>query len=404
MAFKGSVFHWISWLRSGIRFGQAKRSWRSYRMPGDQDCDQAVLMIGGLSSNAATTNRTLAQQLHRGHVHTWSRNLFGHTGLFSDFSRSRWWNWIADGVIALRKLVQRNKKRDILLVGHSTGGLVVLALLILHALAPRKLIKGEDLVSLRGVLIFPPFRLRRSLDTKLLWIVAVLYYLVCPAAFLLIAFSGKWMWPMSLMGYLCHLYFVPKIYVPSGDQRAAQATKKRSRVVLSESVLLVLASIYFVAAPPLIALFAQFAPTRLAVLLLAAFIVTLILPLLIIPRSPVELAMPPDCQTGDCPIRHVGYRWLPVITVANLVIFQFAIKYFLKYCRDPLLIIEGGQDQVVVVDPRFVSRLQTAVTKVHLASHPHSDLSWQQQIDLAEVIFDWLENSAKRPANSAASG
>lgn len=403
MAFKGSIYHWLSWLRSGVRFGETKRNWRSFRLSGQEESDHAVLMIGGLSSNAATTNRTLAQHLHRGRVLTWSRNLFGHTGLFSDFSRSRMWNWIADGVIALRKLALRHKKKEIVLVGHSTGGLVALAILILHSLTPRWLLNGADEVNLRAALIFPPFKLQRKLDSKLLWIVAVFYYLVCPMAFLLLAFTGPWMWPLSAFGFVSHLYLVPKIYVPSGDQRASQAEKKRSRMILSESVLLAMLSLYFVSAPPLIALHAEIYRSQFSIVLFALFICTLFLPLLMMPRSPVEVAIPPDCQNGLCPTRHVGYRWLPVITVANLVIFQFVLKFFLRYCRDPILLIEGGQDKVVIVDESYVKRLGENVQRVKLPDFPHSDLSWQQQSKLASIIVDWIESSSKREADESSS-
>ncbi len=403
MAFKGSIYHWLSWLRSGVRFGETKRNWRSFRLSGDDNCDQAVLMIGGLSSNAATTNRTLAQHLHRGRVLTWSRNLFGHTGLFSDFSRSRMWNWIADGVIALRKLVVRHKKKEIVLVGHSTGGLVALAILILRSIAPRWLLERSDEVKLRAVLIFPPFKLQRKLDSRLLWIVAVLYYLVCPLAFLLLALAGPWMWPLSAFGFLSHLYLVPKIYVPSGDQRVMEGEKKRRRMILSDSILLALLSLYFVAAPPLIALHAEIYRSQLSVVLFALFICTLFLPLWMMPRSPVEVAIPPDCQTGLCPTRHVGYRWLPVITVANLVIFQFVLKFFLRFCRDPVLLIEGGQDKVVIVEESYVKRLGVNVQRVKLSDFPHSDLSWQQQSQLASIIVDWLENSSKREVDESSS-
>lgn len=395
MAFKGSIVHWVSWLRSGIRFGETKRSWRSYRIAGEETSDQAILMIGGLSSNAATTNRTLAQTLHRDRVMTWSRNLFGHTGLFSDFSRSRFWNWIADGIIAMRKLIHRHKRSDLVLVGHSTGSLVVLAILILRQLLPRWLLKTDQATQIRGVLIFPPFRLQRRLDTRLLWTVAVLYYIICPAAFALLAISGPWMWPISLVAYLLHLYLVPKIYVPSGDQRAEQPDSKRRRAILSESVLLAVLCIYFVAAPPLIAIAAQLISGIAPLIVFGGFIVTLVVPLLMIPQSPVEMAVTADCRDEVCQKRHVGYRWLPVITVANLVIFQFVIKFFLRFCSDPILLIEGGQDKVVVVDESYVSRLGENVKRVYLADFPHSDLSWQQQTDLAGIIVDWLENSSK---------
>jgi pimeloyl-ACP methyl ester carboxylesterase len=403
MTFSRLTLRIASLLRSGLRYGESKRSWKSFRQPGSKESTQAILMIGGLSSNAASTNRTLAKELSHGEVVTWSRNLYGHTGRYSDFSRSRLWHWIADGLLALRKLATRSKKNDAVLIGHSTGGLVVLAIIILHGLFPRRLKRKLQNVRLRGVLIFPPFRLQRRLDAWLLWIVAIMYYLLCPMAFLLLAFSGPWMWTLSLLAYASHVYFVPKISVPSGDERARQPEKKRKWAIVSESVFLAGICIYFVFAPPLIALFAGIFPGPVAIGAFALFIVTLSAPIFLIPRNVDVAAMDtadPSCHGGAIPELHVslehrlrhhlGYRWLPVITVANLQILQFILRRFLRYCHSPILLIEGGQDKVVVVEPEWIKALGTNVDFIRLENFPHSDLTPQQQTELAKIIRNWL--------------
>jgi pimeloyl-ACP methyl ester carboxylesterase len=389
MAFSKLIVRLYSLLRSGLRFGQTKRSWRSYRRSGSQSSTRGILLIGGLSSNAASTNRTLADKLSTGGSLLWSRNLHGHTGTFSDFSRSRLWNWIADALISLRKTYQRFGKRDLVLVGHSTGGLVVLAALIFSHLFPKRVVDDPS-VKLRGVLIFPPFGLQSRLDSRLLWTVAIMYYLICPAAFLILAFSGPWMWLLSLLAYFCHLYFVPKISVPSGDERVRQPKIKRRWAIVSESVFLALVCIYFVFAPPLIALFARLAPGIWAFAAFGLFIVTLGAPLFMIPRNATDAANGAEPSETIGSRHHVGYRWLPVITVANLLILQFVLQFLLRFCKRPTLVLEGGKDKVVIVKRNWIEAMKPHVELIELPEYPHSDLSQQQQVELAEVILAWL--------------
>ena len=159
----------------------------------------------------------------------------------------------------LRKLTYRHHKQDIVLVGHSAGGLVVAwpSVQLFPESSP-----WRQSIQLRGVLIFPPFRLKRRHDTILLSMVALLYYLVCPAAFLLLALSGPWMWPLSVLAFLLHILFVPQISVPSGEERARQEADGQRWIDMPEGVLLSLACIYFVITPPLIALGAGVFPGR----------------------------------------------------------------------------------------------------------------------------------------------
>lgn len=404
MALQRLILQLSTLLRSGLRYGESKRTWKSFRQPGSVDSDQAMLVIGGLSSNGASVNRTLARELSRGEVLTLSRNLYGHTGRFSDFSRSRVWHWIADALISLRKLVSRFRKNDLVLIGHSTGGLVILAILILFRIAPRWLMRGINNaqgITLRGVLIFPPFSLKRRLDARLLWIVAIMYYLVCPAAFLLLAFSGPWMWPLSLLAYACHVYFVPKISVPSGDERARQPEKKRKWAVVSESLFLASLCIYFVSAPPLIAVLAHVGPSLWAITAFWIFIASLIAPIFLIPRKTPDVALESE-HADSCDLRdHLGYRWLPVITVANLQVLQFVLQYLLRFCQSRLLVIEGGKDEVVVVERTWIEALGAHAELLHLADFPHSDLNRQQQTELASIIRNWIVDSCPEKSRLA---
>jgi pimeloyl-ACP methyl ester carboxylesterase len=387
------IVRWLIRLRHSLRYGGSKRTWKSYFLPGQIESDQAFLLIGGLSSNATTTNRYLAQKLHQFGVLTWSRNLPGHTGRFYDFSRSRFWHWVADCVFSIRKLVNRFKKRDLILVGHSTGGLVVLAVLILKNLFPAWLVgQREADVNFRGVLIFPPFQLQRRRDAQLLWVVAILYYIVCPLSFLYIGLMEPGMWALAIIGFVFHIRLVPKIYVPSGDQRARQSTPSRINSLISESVLLALMSIYFVSGPPLLALLGS---GWVSVIAFSLFMLTLLIPLIIIPKNvadPTSTAGPQELTKSDDSTsngEHMGFRWLPVITVSNLMILQFVLKRFLRYCKSPLLVMQGGNDRVVVVSPTWIKALQPNVQFMLLRHFPHSDLSPEQQAELARIIHAW---------------
>jgi hypothetical protein len=195
---------------------------------------------------------------------------------------------------------------------------------------------------------------------------------------------------MSLLAYLCHVYFVPKISVPSGDERARQPERKRKWAIVSESVFLAMLCIYFVFAPPFIALFAELFPGPWAIAAFGIFIVTLVAPLFLIPRKLSDVAVESEQKDSGSVRHHLGYRWLPVITVANLLVFQFILRFFLSCCRSPVLLMEGGQDQVVVVEPSWIKAIGSNVKLIHLADFPHSDLTPQQQIDLAKIIRNWL--------------
>jgi len=185
----------------------------------------------------------------------------------------------------------------------------------------------DQTVRIRAVLIFPPFRLKRKRDARLLGLVAILYYVISPAAFILLALSGPWMWPLSLLAFLCHILFVPQIWVPNGDERASAAAapvarrsgERRRWIEMPEGLVLALACIYFVAAPPLIALGGKLMPGVWINGVFALFIATLLIPLFLIPR---EFESKPAIGGG----RSSGYRWLPVITAANMLLLQQLLR------------------------------------------------------------------------------
>lgn len=382
----------VEWLTGYLRFGGPKDSvWRPYHQFGSAKCSTAFLVIGGLSSNGAMANRLLSRSLHRAwkEAHTWSRNLSGHTGRFFDYSNSRFWHWLTDGFSALKKLIDRYGKDNIVLIGHSTGGLVVLALAIFFSLMPKWIVPADRKVSVRTVLLFPAFRLKRRRDAVLLTLVGILYYVLCPLAFVLLAMSGPWMWPMSLLAFLLHITLVPQISVPSGEERARQEGVGTRWYDVPEGVLLGLACIYFVVAPPLIALVAGALPGALVQTMFAVFILTLLTPMFLIPRE-VE---PRSFRVAS---RQPGFQWMPCITVANLIILQYLMRPLLRFVRCPVLVLIGGRDEVVEVPPTWVAAIGGGQVQTRtLPEYPHSGFNVQQQAELADIILKWCDESAE---------
>jgi pimeloyl-ACP methyl ester carboxylesterase len=379
----------FEWLLGYLRFGIQKDSvWRPYHQVGSNKCSTAFLLLGGLSSNGALANRQLARTLHRkrSEAHTWSRNLSGHTGRFVDYSSSRFWHWISDGAKTLRKLIDRHHKDNIILIGHSTGGLVVLSLAILYDLFPKRFSSSDRRVRLRSVLIFPAFRLKRKRDTVLLSIVGLLYYFICPVAFLILAFSGPWMWPLSLLAFLLHIILVPQISVPSGEERARQVATGQRWLDVPEGVLLSLACIYFVAAPPLIAIVAGIFPGSLANTVFAVFILTLLTPIFLMPRDE-------EPKSPKFAAKLSSYQWMPIITVTNLIILQMLLRPLLHLVRCPVLVLIAEQDQVVEVRASWIQAMKNSPVQTELlAGFPHSGLENAQQIRLADAILQWSED------------
>lgn len=378
----------IEWLLGYLRFGLPKDSvWRPYHQVGSSNCPTAFLLLGGLSSNGAMSNRQLARTIHRkrNNAHTWSRNLSGHTGRFEDYSSSRFWHWVTEGAITLKKLIHRYQKDNIILIGHSTGGLVVLALAIMLSLFPNRIAPANRQISIRGVLLFPAFRLKRKRDTMLLFMVGLLYYAICPMAFLMLAFSGPWMWPLSLLAFLLHILLVPQISVPSGEERARQEATGQRWFDVPEGVLLSLACIYFVAAPPVIAVMSGLFPGSFAHTAFAFFILTLLTPMFLIPKD----VTPKSHKTAA---RQAGYQWMPIITVANLVILQLLIRPFLHLVRCPVLVLIAEKDQVVEVLPSWIDAMKNSQVQTRLMpGYPHSGLESAQQIEVADIILQWTE-------------
>lgn len=286
---------------------------------------------------------------------------------------------------SIHKLIHRYHKEDLVLIGHSTGGLVVLALALIYRAFRNRLVPPGKQVRLRCVLIFPAFRLKRKRDAFLLQIVALLYYIVCPAAFILLALSGPWMWPMSILAFALHVLFVPQISVPSGEERARQEASGRRWFDLPEGVLLAVICIYFVAAPPLIALLAGVLPGTLAQAVFALFILTLLTPIFLMPRE-FELTKVKEMA------RIPSYQWLPVITAANLIILQNLLRPLLGWIQCPVLILEAEHDEVVAIPPSWLHALgHENVRKHFLYGYPHSGFSSQQQVVMADIIVRWCK-------------
>jgi pimeloyl-ACP methyl ester carboxylesterase len=160
---------------------------------------------------------------------------------------------------------------------------------------------------------------------------------------------------------------------------------------MPEGLVLALACIYFVAAPPLIALGGKLLPGVWLNGVFALFIATLLIPLFLIPR---EFESKPAVGAG----RPSGYRWLPVITAANMLLLQQLLRPFLGWIRCPLLVLEGELDHVVRIDPSWLRAFGSAeLTTELLPGFPHSSLSRSQQEALAHRIVEWCQSGSAAP-------
>ena len=101
--------------------------------------------------------------------------------------------------------------------------------------------------------------------------------------------------------------------------------------------------------------------------------------------------------------RQIGYEWLPIITVANLVILQWILRPLLRLVRCPILILEGELDKVVTVDPTWTRALGSSNVETALMhGYQHSGCSRGQQVELANLIIDWCRRGNTSRCTAAA--
>ncbi|HMO18159.1 MAG TPA: alpha/beta fold hydrolase [Oligoflexia bacterium] len=377
----------FAWLFGVLRFGREiqPKNWNSTILAGSDKSDSGIIIFGGLSANATQSLVQVARLFYKkysGTVHVWCLNLSGHNGKFFDFTQSRMWHWIYEGYAKLFKMIKVLGKSDIVLVGHSTGGLVVLCLLLVFKIRKAFSPEKNRNIRIRAALIFPAFRLKSRVDESMLLIAAILYYIMCPAVFLYLAFSSFKFMILAGVALFLHFMLVPRIWIPSGDN-SNQIARKPSWM-LSEVVLLSILCLGFLIMPVFIVGINYFSPDY-SQTALALFIMSLICTPFLIKQKKV---------TEGKSESKSGYDYLPIVTTANLILLQLVIRPFLGLIDSEILILESDADKVVKVTPWCFNSLdkRSKVTSVKLTSVPHSQWERDHQVEVFDHISGWLDD------------
>ena len=211
--------------------------WIGKPLLSSNDTSTAVIWLAGLSSNghrrSSSAINALFEQLH-GNYSIYSRNLWGHSGRYEDFRRSRMWHWVSDMKQFSRELLSSGRHSQLVYVADSTAALVV-------AVTARWLLRNHGEDSLLGIVyIVPAWRLKSRKNETLLALALTFYYVLAPAMLFLVAWRIHWLWPLSLACWVITLLVFPKIWVPNGDAFAA-----RQRFGSKWSELLTVGSCFF---------------------------------------------------------------------------------------------------------------------------------------------------------------
>jgi pimeloyl-ACP methyl ester carboxylesterase len=439
-----------SWLRTRLRTvfhagKAAPRSWNNLHLVGNGQQVPGVISYSGLTANGAISQRRSAKQLHRhfhGQYDVWQRNLFGHTGRYGDFRRSRMWDWIADGCRVISDMLDRNRSTRIFLIGESTGALVVIVAAALFGLFRRLRrfrILQRPLVSkavarccsscflaryfprtkqllrlfraagksadIGGVvLLVPAFRLSSRRNEVLLLSTLLLYYVLAPLGQLATGFVQPSLWPALLFNQLLIWIVFPRIWVPSGNAFVAVHQPPPGR----NTELLLAGSCFFIGLYPAVSTLVCLCWNRHALLSLQMlFSVALLLPLVVIPRGrngnggkngnghERKAKGGDDSETADS----TGYFWLPVVTTATLFPLQWLALWAVRRLDCPLLFIFAAKDEVIdnLTGARCFGRLSTAdKTEIWLDGHLHTDWSQTQRDAYVAELCRWLEPRLSR--------
>lgn len=382
---------WLINLFSFLKFGTEiqPRNWNNLFLSGSDTSDTGIIMFGGLSANASHSLIKIARSLYKyygSRNNVWSLNLSGHTGKYRDFTKSRFWFWILDAKSKLNMLSVRFKKKNAILIGHSTGGLVVLALILLNQIQVKvKKIQNnnyESKINLKAILLFPAFRLKSRKDEILLLVVAIMYYAVCPMTFVYLATKSISLFIFSCIAIFLHYKLVPRIWIPSGENRVQ--TRKKPWFKVSELVLLSGMCIFFITMP-LVVLISQAIIPNYSQTIFGVFIFLLLSSIFMIPQRDTE----DKCKTES----KRGYDYLPLVATSNLILLQILLRPFLTFAESPILIIESSADTVVDIRKSWIRDLSRKSNLVFVTLHkiPHSQWGTMEQSEIANIIVRWIE-------------
>ena len=394
----------------------ASSVWKNLHQVGVEGEHPTFLTYSGLTANGARTQRRASKSLYRvlgSRFHVWHRNLFGHTGRYQDFRRSRMWDWIADACRVVNYALNRDKQAKFFLIGESTGALVVTVLAYLYQIMKRvngsrtaKFLcesrmfekwfprlhrvamlsqKATNENEIRGlIVVVPAFRLCSRRDEFLLLSCLVMYYLLIPIGLAV----GVWVEPRAFVAAVISLLLVrsvfPRIWVPTGD---AMAENMLSAVQLYSLV----GVCFYIGMYPLLTVIVW----------------------LTIPRSSVEglyylyaLSLLPHCayavwsekmsRQSRSPMAPIGgYFWLPVVTTATMILLQWIGRFCMSRLECPVLFVYGGKDAVVcnVSGKRCFDRCPSQdKAQLTLESHPHSAWTQGEQDEWVTRLTAWVRD------------
>ncbi len=372
--------------------------WHNMHLVGDTSSNVAFLCFAGLAANGVVSLKKIARELYRRFdrkVDFWQRNLWGHTGRYGEFRRSRMWRWTLDAVLALRTLLARPNNKHIYLLGHSTGALVAVVTAWLYQNAPRWIFAERNSSrKVNLILIAPAFRLRSRRNTYLLSMILVLYYFICPIVFIAIPFTFHTLWDLVLLTAILFFILLPRVRIPTrSNPEFCDRAEKRS--IWSECdvdcVRAFALVVHLAVFPTLILLLALFLPIDVIRPMLWFFVGTIVSALFYLPRGNVLDA---DWEDEEERSERPAYHWLPVVTAATLIPLQWLSAHVATRIRQPMLVMLLSSDKVV--DNSYTSGLFEQIiasdkTILTLNSLPHSDLGQDAQLEIVQVIDTWLQ-------------
>jgi pimeloyl-ACP methyl ester carboxylesterase len=378
------------WVFSILRFGSEARSksWNSRRLSGSDNSDSGVIIFGGLTLNTSKAFALIARLFYRDSNSTrdvWCVNMSGHTGRLKDLTKANLWHWIKDANNVLFKMSDASNKKDVLLMGHSTSGLTLLALLVLSEIRKLLGLDKDRQLNLKAALLFPAFRLQSRFNEIMLLVVALLYYFLCPLIFIYLGTTSLKILPLAIPATILHFVLVPRIWIPYGDSRTPKWKKRRW--IVSELILLSALCIFFVTMPVVIILIHRVQPAYSSTVM-GLFIISLLSILFLIPQKKS------DRNKID---KRDGYDYLPVITATNVVLLQIALLPFLTLIKAPVLILHSEADDVVYVPKIWCWLLSrnSDLTEIQLKHMPHSKWSDEQKVQIYEIVAEWEKNVKK---------
>ncbi|MFN8389287.1 MAG: hypothetical protein U0136_03250 [Bdellovibrionota bacterium] len=435
------------YLRKLFRAGRRQpRAWNNLHLLGESKSEIAFLSYSGLTANGAYSQRRSVKQFYRlfGRKYDfWQRNLFGHTGRYGDFRRSRMWDWVCDACRTISEIFERRPTKSLFLMGESTGATVIVIAAFLFQLfrsalgipvfraavrsdafqrtvsnarlrywLPRtsyllRLLRAADKPGeiATVILVVPAFRLLDRKNEILLASCLVMYYFAALAGQLGAVTLQPWLWPIALANYVLFLHVFARIWIPSGNAFAEAEGAAVEQVVQPRNQLLIVGCCFFYGLFPIASAAMEWVDSDYGVYVMQVVYMGFLLPPALFSsggrygRYDTDLELPFS----------TGYYWLPVITTATLLLLQGAARLAIRYLRTDLIVVFAGADLVVDnrVGERDIAACPAKVKRVvHLQGFEHAGWSPAQQdrfvAETASQLMEALDAHSKIADGNAA--